>query len=236
MIKEFQFDFEELNISITDIEELMGFEDGVVPEPLPELIQQAVKETPDKCNIKGGFKVFNSIKVNQQSLSIKIDKIEFNPSKTVITQFKDANSFALFLCTAGREISDYAKEVSTSTDPLLGYVFDVLGSVIVEKACDKIQDSLKKECQKLGLGITDRFSPGYCEWSVGEQQQLFSLMPEKFCGITLSDSSLMSPIKSVSGIIGVGKGMQQKGYQCNWCTDTNCLYGKIKRNKNVLKK
>ena len=114
---------------------------------------------------------------------------------------------------------------------MLGYIFDVIGSVAVEKATEKIQEILKGELLKSKLGITDRFSPGYCEWNVAEQQKLFQLMPRGFCGVSLSQSSLMNPIKSVSGIIGIGTGLKEKGYQCQWCSDVNCIYGQIKRKK-----
>jgi len=77
----------------------------------------------------------------------------------------------------------------------------------------------------------DLFSPGYCNWSMAEQQKLFSLLPPGFCGIQLSPSSLMHPIKSVSGIIGIGTSCKQKGYQCEWCNDKDCIYGRIRRQK-----
>jgi hypothetical protein len=233
MIKEFQYSFNELGIVNSDIEELLGFEEGVIPEPFPELIASALYHAALICNIKGGYKIFNHTEVGIDKQSIRICDQIFNPSKVVITQFKNAGSFALFICTAGAEISQYAKEVSENGDPLLSFVFDVIGSVTVEKATENIQKTLEIECQKTGLHISDRFSPGYCEWSVAEQQKLFSLMPENFCGVSLSESSLMLPIKSVSGIIAIGTDMVQKGYQCYWCTEKNCIYGKIKRQKKI---
>jgi hypothetical protein len=231
MIKEFRFRFDDLKIKKSDIGELMGFDSGDIPEPFPDLIDIALKKAPSICHIKGGYKVFNRVEINDKNQAFTIDGLEFNPSKTVLNQFKGACSFALLLCTAGREISDHAKEIGLKGDPLLSYVLDTLGSVVVDKATEKLLESLEKEYLKTGLGISDIFSPGYCEWSVAEQQILFALLPENFCGITLSDSSLMSPIKSVSGIVGIGKELQQKGYQCNWCTQKNCIYGKIKRKK-----
>ncbi len=236
MIKEFSFDFDELAVIKTDLEELMGFDDEIIPEPFPELIETVLKKAPGISNIKGGFKIYDNVKIDTLNQNIQIEDVVFNPSKVVVTQLRGASSIAIFLCTAGHEISEYAKNAALESDPLMSYVIDVLGSVTVEKAMDKIQQTLEEDCKNVGLGITDRFSPGYCEWSVGEQQQLFSLVPENFCGIKLSNSSLMSPIKSVSGIIGLGKGLKKKGYQCNWCTDTTCIYGKIKRNKNAIKK
>jgi hypothetical protein len=233
MIKEFQYSFNELEILNSDIEELLGFEEGAIPEPFPELIASALSYAPTICNIKAGYKIFNHTEVGTDKQSIRICDQLFNPSKVIITQFKNASSFALFICTAGAEITQHAKEVSENGDPLLSYVFDVIGSVTVEKATDKVQKSLEMESQKTGLHISDRFSPGYCEWSVAEQKKLFSLMPENFCGVSLSESSLMSPIKSVSGIIAIGNDMEQKGYQCHWCTEKNCIYGKIKRQKKI---
>lgn len=233
MIKEYQYSFEELGIVSGDIEELMGFETGNVPEPFSELIEIALNKAPEICKIRGGYKIFNQNETEIGKETIRIcDKI-FNPSKLITTQFKNASSFALFLCTAGQEITKHAKDASSNGDLLLGFVFDVIGSVTVEKATDKVQHSLELEIQKAGLNISDRFSPGYCEWSVAEQQKLFSLLPENFCGVSLSESSLMWPIKSVSGIIAIGTRMKQIGNQCRWCTEKNCMYGKIKRKKKI---
>ncbi|HCY77422.1 MAG TPA: hypothetical protein DHV28_16015 [Ignavibacteriales bacterium] len=231
MIKEFQYTFNELGIEKEDISVLMGFEESLIPDPFSELIEQALKNIPINSCIKGGYKIFSSDESSINKNTITICHHKFNPSKVVINQFKNASSFCLFICTAGPEISQYSKEISDNGDALLSYICDIIGSVTVEKATDKIQKSLEFECQKSGLNISDRFSPGYCEWSVSEQKMLFSLMPENFCGVSLSETSLMSPIKSVSGIIAIGKGLEQKGYQCNWCAEKNCIYGKIKRRK-----
>lgn len=233
MIKEFQFSFEELNIQVADLTPLLGFEEGSIPEPFPDILQQALIEAPQFCKIRGGYKVFERIEMDQKAATIKINDITFSPSKIVTTQLKNANSAALFVCTAGEGISNHSNTV-LADDPMLGYIFDIIGSVTVEKAIDKMQEILHADLQKSGLNLSDRFSPGYCEWSVAEQQYLFSLLPEKFCGISLSDSSLMHPIKSVSGIIGIGEKLSQKGYQCHWCSDKNCIYGNIKRKKQKL--
>jgi hypothetical protein len=233
MIKEYQLSFKELGIVNSDIGVLLGFEDDFIPEPFPELIEQALNLAPSICNIKGGYKVFSNEETSIDKETIRIRDQVFNPSKIVTTQFKNASSFALFICTAGSQISQHAKEAAADGDPLLSFVFDVIGSVAVEKATDKIQKLLDDESKKSGLNISDRYSPGYCEWSVAEQQKLFALMPENFCGVSLSESSLMSPIKSVSGIIALGADLEQKGYQCHWCTEKNCIYGKIKRQKKI---
>ncbi len=232
MIKEFEYRFEELSVLPVEIEELMGFENSEVPEPFPEYIHEGLTQAPKFSEIKGGFKIFKRAIVNTEEQTIQIENRVFAPAKIVTTQLKNATGVALFVCTAGTGISAHSKKLAAEGDTLLSYVFDVIGSLTVDKAMDKIEEELKKEMETTGLNISDRYSPGYCDWSVADQQKLFALLPSHFCGITLADSMLMNPIKSVSGIIGIGKQVKQIGYQCYWCNDINCIYGKMKRKKN----
>jgi hypothetical protein len=113
-------------------------------------------------------------------------------------------------------------------DPLRAFITDTLGTVAVEKAMDRIHDSLRKSFESDGLHCTNRYSPGYCGWSVGEQQKLWKFLPEKYCGISLTESSLMLPIKSVSGIIGLGKQLRKNPYSCAICDLDNCIYRRKK--------
>ncbi|MDP4209262.1 MAG: hypothetical protein Q8928_10665 [Bacteroidota bacterium] len=61
-------------------------------------------------------------------------------------------------------------------DLLKGYVYDLFGSVVVESAMDMIQESLKSEMERKGYKITNRYSPGYCGWTVDHQKKMFSLL------------------------------------------------------------
>ena len=131
---------------------------------------------------------------------------------------------AVFVCTAGPEINDRAKELNDKGELVEAYLIDILGSVMVEKAMDKIQEALRERMTVEGLKITNRYSPGYCDWNVSEQKMLFSFLPEKFCDITLSESCLMHPTKSVSGIIGIGEHVKFDKHVCHACSSVNCLY------------
>jgi len=234
-MKTMQFSFTELHIIPANIEELMGFEAGQSPEPFPELIEQALKLAPGICRITGGYKIFSQMVVDLQNEKIRIENLEFSPGKIVVTRLKESLKTALYVATAGSGISGLARQKAAEGDELMAYVLDVTGSVTVDRAAGKVKESIIEEASRLGMGITDSFSPGYCEWSVAEQQKLFSLIPPGFCGISLSGSSLMNPIKSVSGIIGIGINCKQNGYQCNWCPDDQCIYGKIRRRKKAKK-
>ncbi|MCK5694244.1 MAG: methionine synthase, partial [Bacteroidales bacterium] len=91
----------------------------------------------------------------------------------------------------------------------------------------QIQEQVRNLAKELGLHITNRYSPGYCSWNVEEQQKLFSLFPKGTCGISLSESSLMSPVKSISGIIGIGAEVKYREYTCEICPMLNCQFRKV---------
>ena len=231
-LQEYSYRFEELEISTDIIEKFMGYEPRHAPDPIPQLIKEVLGVAHDYCNIKGGFVIQEKVEVNRSERILQINNVQFDVKRVVSNQLKKMDNVALFVCTAGDGIGAYSKELMHEGDFIKGYIADVVGSEIVESAMDKIQDDLEQKMEAQGLHITDRYSPGYCGWSVGEQHKLFSFFPENFCGITLTDSSLMQPIKSVSGVIGIGPNVRRKGYVCQMCDMVNCIY----REKRELKK
>ncbi len=230
--KEYTYQFDELDISTDIIEKFMGYEPGKAPEPIPQLIQEVLGIAHDYCDIKGGYVIHDKIDISREEKIIIIDGVQFEVKKIITNQLRKMDNVALFACTAGSGIGDYSKELMHEGDFVKGYIADVIGSEIVESAMDKIQDDLELHMQADGLFITDRFSPGYCGWSVAEQHKLFSFFPAGFCGISLTPTSLMQPIKSVSGFIGIGEHVRRKGYPCNHCDVVNCIY----REKRYTKK
>ena len=223
-LQEYAFRFDELEVSTDIIEKFMGYEPGKSPEPIPQMIKEVLEVAQDYCDIKGGYVIQKDIDINREEKMLRINGAQFDTKKIVTNQLRKMENVALFVCTAGPEIGEYSKELMHEGDFIKGYIADVVGSEIVESAMDKIQDDLERKMEARELHITDRYSPGYCGWSVGEQHKLFSFFPENFCGITLTPSSLMQPIKSVSGVIGIGPDVRRKGYVCNMCDMVNCIY------------
>jgi hypothetical protein len=201
----------------------MGY-DGPAPDPIPSMVEEVLANVKPHCEIQGGYRIFESFYRDKKNHLIKLEDVTFNVKSTVSNLIRKAEKAALFVCTAGEGVSKWSKELMSEGDLMKGYVVDVVGSEIVDKAMDKIQNILESDMKKNGLGITDRYSPGYCDWQVSEQHKLFSFFPDNFCNIRLSETSLMYPIKSVSGIIGIGKNAEKKGYTCDFCKIKDCIY------------
>jgi len=224
-LKTYTFEYESLGLVRSNIEKFMGYE-GPVPDPIPSMIDDVLANVKPYCNIQGGYRIFESFSRDKRKHLVTLDDVTFKIKPIISNLIRKAEKAALFVCTAGEGVGKWSKELMSQGDLMKGYIVDVVGSEIVEKAMDKIQDGLEADMKKSGLGITDRYSPGYCDWQVVEQQKLFSLFPDNYCNIQLSETSLMYPIKSVSGIIGIGKSAEKKGYTCDFCYVKDCIYRK----------
>jgi hypothetical protein len=223
MIHEISYSLSELTIDVEYLSAILGFPDGDLPEPFGEYVAQAIQEAESLCEIRGAFCFSESCEFSSNNSHILVEGLEFGIGKTVAKELRNATSVAFFICTAGEGISRRSQELLSGDDPVLGYVFELLGSMIVESATDLLQAEIKQMALSEGLLITNRYSPGYCKWNVADQHKLFSFFPPNCCGIGLTDSALMHPIKSVSGIIGLGADVSFRDYTCGLCNQVGCF-------------
>jgi hypothetical protein len=227
----FNFEFNDLNLSVSQIENILGYNESDDREFVTRLIDELLEESKEIANIRAQYCIFNNIKFDIENRSVAINNISFNIKKIVFGQIKKSDSIAVFLCTAGEEIGKRSRRAMKDRDFLRGYVYDVIGSEIVESAADLMQNELDKSAVASGNKITNRYSPGYCGWNVSEQHKLFQLIPYNYCGIKLNESALMDPEKSVSGFIGIGQNVKSNPYICQICDMKDCIYRKVKERK-----
>lgn len=157
----------------------------------------------------------NTLHTNGRTLSI---------GKIITRQLKGSSLYAFFVCTAGDAFQQYQDRLKAEGDIVREFAANAIGSVLAEKTADAMECELEAFLMdKPELHHTNRFSPGYCGWHVREQQLLFSTFPvANPCGVRLTESSLMIPIKSVSGVIGIGENVKKLDYTCGLCDYAKC--------------
>jgi hypothetical protein len=230
----FSFSFSELNIEVSQIEKILGYDRDENRALVRELINEVLFEAERVADIKAEYIVIPGIHHDTRIRNITIDNLDFSVGQIVSSQIKGSESVAVFLCTAGEKIGETGRLLMTEKDFLKGYIYDVAGSEIVEATADLMHKKLIEDMQDEKMLVTNRFSPGYCGWNVSEQHKLFRLIPDNFCGITLTESALMVPIKSISGIIGIGKNVKFNPYTCSLCDYENCIYRKLKETRAAI--
>ena len=187
------------------------------------LVEKHIEESLLTCSPQGAF-ILKKAYQAQAAGSIQIPGTSFNTGKIIEKMLKQAEYYALFLVTVGPEMETMARSLISQGHYLEGYIVDLAASALVDRATDQLQEQVKILAKERDMRITNRYSPGYCSWDVKEQQKLFELFPKDCCGISLSTSSLMHPIKSISGIIGLGSEVSYQQNTCEICSMKNCQF------------
>ena len=136
---------------------------------------------------------------------------------------KDCQTLICFIATIGGDIDREIARLIRENRSSVAYVLDCMGSVAAESMVEKFQQHMGAQYELEDKGVTYRFSPGYCSWPVTEQKNLFALFDSAKIGITLLDSCLMWPRKSISGVFGVYNDSRKAPYNpCRYCSKKNC--------------
>lgn len=149
--------------------------------------------------------------------------------KMLSSYMKRARDIYLFLATIGSHVEDEASALMKSGDTLAGYLIDRVGAFAVESLADELAVFLGEDSKLSGDSVSMPFSPGYCDWPVEEQAKLDRILNFAQIGVHLTESYMMSPKKSISGLIGIApEGLFSKSRQkCEVCTMKSCSYRNI---------
>ena len=208
-------DFGTLEITPEDIYEQMGYHGAEPDELTRKEVQVVTDEIRTWLHPRFCYQVVKELPA-------------FDMGDIIVRQLLGLEAYALFICTSGIEYEAYLQRLKEEGDMVRVFIADALGSVIAEHCADQMEVALQESIDKLSWHHTNRFSPGYCGWHVSQQQLLFPLFGGHTCGVSLTESSLMIPIKSVSGIIGLGREVRRLDYTCRLCSFDKC-YKRRKR-------
>jgi hypothetical protein len=121
-----------------------------------------------------------------------------------------AHWLALFAATIGDPVGRRIAELFGTNEPALGSMLDGIASERADAAATYLGRSFLDHLTDTGQAEPDTrvlpYSPGYCGWHITGQHRLFAHLDPGQIGIQLSESCLMSPLKSVSGVLVAGPG------------------------------
>ncbi len=111
----------------------------------------------------------------------------------------------IFAATVGIEIDRLIAKYSRFS-PARALCLQALGSERIEALCDAFCEEMQRRVQKTGFVTVPRFSAGYGDLSISLQSDLFRVLDcSRRIGVSLNESLLMSPTKSVTAIVGIRK-------------------------------
>ncbi|KJR43356.1 Vitamin B12 dependent methionine synthase, activation region domain protein [Candidatus Magnetoovum chiemensis] len=121
-------------------------------------------------------------------------------SRKIAAALRSSIYTALFIATIGNKLERLIKTLNLENKISIAYLYEIIGSTAVESIADGFQNSFDAALQKQNQTSTLRFSPGYCDWHIRDQLQIFSIIEADQIGVELTGSIQMQPEKSISGI------------------------------------
>jgi len=140
--------------------------------------------------------------------------------------FAHLDRMAFCVCTIGPALEAEVTRLAGAGELLKAVVLDSIGSVAAEAVADYIDTKIAEESAREGLKTSCRASPGYGDWDVREQAAVFALLPAARIGVSLSETFMMTPRKSISFAMHVANEPERLRSEnsCGNCGRTDCLY------------
>ncbi len=124
-------------------------------------------------------------------------------SAGLMRHLKGCGRVILFAATAGMDMDRLIRRAG-AVSALHGLCMHAVGAAIIEEACDRLCAQLADEYPEALL--RPRFSPGYGDLPLAMQTDVFRALDcEKRLGLTLTDTLLMQPSKSVTALVGIAE-------------------------------
>lgn len=119
------------------------------------------------------------------------------------THLGSAPDVICFVITIGHALDERVDELSASGELLEALFLDTAGWLAIEDGLRAFRGYLKAHVRGRARRLSPRLGPGYMDWPLTEQAELFSLFAGHALPVTLSEYCVMTPKKSISGLFGL---------------------------------
>ncbi len=200
----------------------LGYGNHAVDDHTLNLIEDVFKELDQLGSMKIVYRIFDIFQDADGHLQIGQLDIE---SKSLRRNLKGCKEAILLAGTLGPGVDGLLRKYSIS-DMARVVVIQACAAASLEDQLDAWQEDMAEQMKAEGLYLRPRFSPGYGDFSI-EHQPMFVQMLEasKRVGVTVTDSLMLSPSKSVTALIGISteaKSCTIKG--CEACGKIDCEF------------
>jgi hypothetical protein len=173
--------------------------------------------------------VYAAAYVSRRSLDkIEIDGRKFT-SRVLAKNLEHIERVFPYVLTIGETLENRARSSESITAKL---VFEAVGDLALESALERVQRRISEQYR---LETTSHMGPGQLDWPIEQQRELFSILDQvkETIGVTLTESLMMVPRKSISGIIFP---TEETFVSCQLCQRNKCPSRKAPFDRALSKK
>lgn len=200
----------------------LGYGKHAVDDQTEQMIQESFRELESVAQKRSIYRIFD-VSARDDG-EIKIAK-EMMYSKALAKNLKGCNQVVLFGATLGSGVDQLIRKESI-LNMAKAVVLQACAAAMLEEYCDECQNRIGNALEKESCYLRPRFSPGYGDFDIEYQRPLVRMLDcAKTIGLTITDSCMMSPTKSVTAVIGVSQTKEPCHRQgCECCEKKDCEY------------
>lgn len=189
---------------------LVKITEDAIAKGIPQLQPQVLYE---EYSIKG--LVHERLELVASSLSSRKPSLS---GQLVAQHLARAQSVIIMVCTIGNLLDEMVSSLF-KVDSSLAIALDGVGSAAVESLAIQACNYFEAQAKSAGLNTTMPLNPGMVGWPVDQGQlQIFTLLDSESIQVTLNESCMMTPNKSLSMVLGVGVDVSAVGISCDYCS------------------
>ncbi len=212
----------ELNVNKQEIVRYLGYGKNEPDETVREQIDQCVAELLRASAMKTINRVFPLKHLSTSEILLGETRIE---SEKLSKHLRNCDKAILFAATLGTAADLLIRRWSVA-DLSRAVIMQASAAAVIEASCDACQKELSDEAAKEGFYLRSRFSPGYGDFPLSYQKELLSLLDApKRIGLTVTDSMMLTPTKSVTAVMGLTRERESCNvHKCASCDAVDCPF------------
>lgn len=191
-------------ISRAEVLRYLGNSRAEMTETIENLLNECESEIIRTATPKYLYK---TVSLNESGLLV---------GESISRHMQNCENAVLICATLGAEVDKLIRTTQV-TDMAKAVVLDAMAGAAIEQICNKLDDIIAAENE--GKFLTWRFSPGYGDYPIELQKDFLTILdaPRRI-GLCTNDSSILTPTKSVTAIMGVSNTpLEQKRRGCASC-------------------
>jgi len=146
--------------------------------------------------------------------------------KSIVKHLSGCEKVICMAVTVGAEIEREINKKFSRGEYLASVLLDAAATATVEQAADLMEKNFAAKFSKDGYKLRWRFSPGYGDWDLSQQEFLFKISGAEQIGLRLTSAMMLEPRKSVTAIIGVNsirnEELGMRNETCASCNRSDC--------------
>ena len=184
----------------------LGYRRATPPDAdVSALIEKAAREMQAVMKPQAVFEIFE-LSVSEPAAPEALPELHFVDvtlaSRDLTRNLAGCTRVALLAATLGPQVDALIRRHS-SLDPVYASILQATGAMYIEELVDLVNEEIKKIAAAQGQKTKPRYSPGFGDVPLQVQKDFFRLLPCTRIGLTLMDTLIMAPEKSVTAFCGL---------------------------------